>query len=72
MISYLSSDLEYCLQETPVPSNDSQDVDSVQESFKEVVVTRGKHRPVEIKSQQGKGVKRGSLQAAVQRMTWKG
>ncbi len=49
MISYLSSDLEYCLQETPVPSNDSQDVDSVQESFKEVVVTRGKHRPVEIK-----------------------
>ncbi len=49
MISYLSSDLEQCLQETPVPSNDSQDVDSVQESFKEVVVTRGKHRPAEIK-----------------------
>ncbi|XP_016347191.1 ankyrin-2-like isoform X4 [Sinocyclocheilus anshuiensis] len=49
MISYLSSDLEQCLQETPVPFNDSQDEDSVQESFKEVVVTRGKHRPAGIK-----------------------
>uniref|UniRef100_A0A8C1XF57 Ankyrin 2a, neuronal n=1 Tax=Cyprinus carpio TaxID=7962 RepID=A0A8C1XF57_CYPCA len=49
MVSYLSSDLEQCLQETPVPFNDSQDVDSVQESFKEVVVTRGKHRPAKIK-----------------------
>lgn len=49
MISYLSSDLEQCLQETPVPSNDSQDVDSIQESFKEVVVTHGKYRPAEIK-----------------------
>uniref|UniRef100_A0A8C2PSZ2 Ankyrin 2a, neuronal n=1 Tax=Cyprinus carpio TaxID=7962 RepID=A0A8C2PSZ2_CYPCA len=49
MVSYLSSDLEQCLQETPVPFSDSQDVDSVQESFKEVVVTRGKPRPTEIK-----------------------
>uniref|UniRef100_A0A672KSP4 Ankyrin-2-like n=1 Tax=Sinocyclocheilus grahami TaxID=75366 RepID=A0A672KSP4_SINGR len=49
MVSYLSSDLEQCLQETPVPFSDSQDVDSVQESFKEVVVTRGKPRPKEIK-----------------------
>uniref|UniRef100_A0A672T4D0 Ankyrin-2-like n=1 Tax=Sinocyclocheilus grahami TaxID=75366 RepID=A0A672T4D0_SINGR len=49
MISYLSSDLEQCLQETPVPFNDSQDEDSVQESFKEVVVTRSKHRPAGIK-----------------------
>uniref|UniRef100_A0A673HY48 Ankyrin-2-like n=1 Tax=Sinocyclocheilus rhinocerous TaxID=307959 RepID=A0A673HY48_9TELE len=49
MVSYLSSDLEQCLQETSVPFSDSQDVDSVQESFKEVVVTHGKPRPKEIK-----------------------
>ncbi|XP_026059946.1 ankyrin-2 isoform X5 [Carassius auratus] len=49
MISYLSSDLEQCLQEPPVPFNDPQDVVSVQESFKEVVVTRGKHSPAKIK-----------------------
>ncbi|XP_050973419.1 ankyrin-2 isoform X6 [Labeo rohita] len=49
MVSFLSSDLEQCLQETPVPFSDSQDVDSVQETFTEVVVKRGKHRPAEIK-----------------------
>ncbi|XP_051745042.1 ankyrin-2 isoform X3 [Ctenopharyngodon idella] len=48
MVSYLSSDLEQCLQE-PVPFSHSQDVDIVQESFKEVFVARGKHRPAEIK-----------------------
>ncbi|KAL0204058.1 hypothetical protein M9458_002076, partial [Cirrhinus mrigala] len=49
MVSYLSSDLEQCLQETAVTFSDSQDVDSVQETFTEVVVKRGKHRPAEIK-----------------------
>ncbi|XP_043092552.1 ankyrin-2 [Puntigrus tetrazona] len=49
MISYLSSDLEQCLQEMPVPCGMSQHVECVQESFKEVVLTRGKHRPGEIK-----------------------
>ncbi|XP_056317430.1 ankyrin-2 isoform X1 [Danio aesculapii] len=49
MVSYLSNDLEQCLQEMPVPSSHSHDVDIVQESFKEVVLARGKHRPVEIK-----------------------
>nr|XP_021331700.1 ankyrin-2-like isoform X6 [Danio rerio] len=49
MVSYLSNDLEQCLQEMPVPSSHSHDVDIVQESFKEVVLARGKHRPAEIK-----------------------
>ncbi|XP_059408018.1 ankyrin-2-like [Carassius carassius] len=49
MISYLSSDLEQCLLETPVPFSESQDMYSVQERFKEVVVKRGKPRPTEIK-----------------------
>ncbi|ROI15972.1 Ankyrin-2 [Anabarilius grahami] len=48
MVSYLSSDIEQCLQE-PVPFNHPQDVEIVQESFKEVFVARGKHRPAEIK-----------------------
>jgi len=48
MVSYLSGDLEQCLQE-PVPFSHSQDVDIVQESFKEVFVARAKHRPAEIK-----------------------
>ncbi|XP_056092119.1 ankyrin-2 isoform X2 [Rhinichthys klamathensis goyatoka] len=48
MVSYLSGDLEQCLQE-PIPFSHSQDVDIVQESFKEVFVARFKHRPVEIK-----------------------
>lgn len=48
MVSYLSSDLDQCLQE-PVPFSRSQDVDIVQESFKEVFVARGKPRPAEIK-----------------------
>ncbi|KAK9980713.1 hypothetical protein ABG768_000302 [Culter alburnus] len=48
MVSYLSSDLEQCLQE-PVPFSHPQDVEIVQESFKEVFVARGKHRPAEIK-----------------------
>ncbi|XP_077061208.1 ankyrin-2 isoform X1 [Siphateles boraxobius] len=48
MVSYLSGDLEQYLKE-PVPFSHSQDVDIVQESFKEVFVARGKHRPAEIK-----------------------
>ncbi|XDV14731.1 hypothetical protein PO909_014931 [Leuciscus waleckii] len=48
MVSYLTGDLEQCLQE-PVPFSHSQDEDIVQESFKEVFVARGKHRPAKIK-----------------------
>nr|XP_055061771.1 ankyrin-2 isoform X4 [Misgurnus anguillicaudatus] len=50
MVSHLSSDLEQCLKETPVPVSHPQDVDIVQESCKEVVLTcDSKHRSVEIK-----------------------
>lgn len=49
MVSYLSNDLEQCLQEITVPSSHSHDVDIVQESFKEVVLARGKHSPAAIK-----------------------
>ncbi|XP_067298065.1 ankyrin-2 [Pseudorasbora parva] len=48
MVTYLTSDLEQCLQE-PVSFSQSQDVDIVQESFKEVFVSRGKHSPAKIK-----------------------
>ncbi|XP_026123087.1 ankyrin-2-like isoform X14 [Carassius auratus] len=61
MISYLSSDLEQCLQETPVPFSESQDMYSVQERFKEVVVTRGKPRPTEIKKPARKKRKEGEF-----------
>ncbi|XP_051561173.1 ankyrin-2-like isoform X3 [Myxocyprinus asiaticus] len=49
MVSYLSSNLEQCLQETSEPISHQHDVDIVQESFKEVVLTRGSKRPAEIK-----------------------
>ncbi|XP_065110502.1 uncharacterized protein [Paramisgurnus dabryanus] len=50
MVSHLSSDLEQCLKETPVPVSHPQDVDIVQESCKEVVLScDSKHRSVEIK-----------------------
>ncbi|XP_051557909.1 ankyrin-2-like isoform X2 [Myxocyprinus asiaticus] len=49
MVSYLSSNLEMCLQETFVPISYPQDVDTVQESFKEVVLTCGSKCPAEIK-----------------------
>ncbi|XP_057188750.1 ankyrin-2 isoform X3 [Triplophysa rosa] len=50
MVSHLSRDLEYCLQETPVPVRQPQELNIVQESFKEVILTHGsKNYPAKIK-----------------------